>query len=65
MCIRDSRYLYLQELVTDKLLTSVKVHSSENPADLFTKHLPDKTLQYLRAWAGLQGVTVVSMASPR
>ena len=59
------RYLYLQELVTNKLLTLAKVHTPGNPADLFTEHLPDKTLQYLRTWAGLQGVTVVSMASPR
>eukprot|EP00969_Alexandrium_andersonii_P079691 3513728-Alexandrium_andersonii.AAC.1 len=49
------RYLYHQGLVTNKLLTLVKAHTSENTVDLFTKHLPDKTLQYLRAWVGLQG----------
>eukprot|EP00969_Alexandrium_andersonii_P250774 11083552-Alexandrium_andersonii.AAC.1 len=51
MCIRDR-------------LTLVKVHTSENPADLFTKHPPDKTLQRLRAWAGVQGATAVNIASP-
>eukprot|EP00969_Alexandrium_andersonii_P037966 1664572-Alexandrium_andersonii.AAC.1 len=49
------RYVYLQELATDKLPTLVKVHTSENPADLFTRHLRDKTRQHLRTWAGLQG----------
>eukprot|EP00969_Alexandrium_andersonii_P177040 7828219-Alexandrium_andersonii.AAC.1 len=51
--------------VTNELLTLAKARASENLADLFTKRLPGKTLKYLRAWAGRQGVSAFSMASPR
>ena len=54
-------YLYIQELISSKLIKLQKVHTSLNLADLFTKHLPDKALTELRDKVGLQGCPVFRM----
>ena len=54
-------YLCIQELISSKLIKLQKVHTSLNLADLFTKHLPGKTLTGLREKVGLQGCPVYKL----
>ena len=56
------RFLYLQDLIATSIVTVSKVHTSCNPADIFTKHLTASVLQHLSGLCGLQHATVVFRA---
>ena len=47
-------YLWLQEKVARKELSVVKVKGEDNPADLFTKHLPERIMEKHRAALGCE-----------
>ena len=41
----DVKYHFIRELIEDKQLQLVKVHTTENPADLLTKGLPKASFE--------------------
>ena len=44
----DVKYHFIRELIEDKQLQLVKVHTTENPADLLTKGLPKASFEQCR-----------------
>ena len=42
----ELRFLYMQELVTNKTITITKIHTNDNPADVFTKYTGADTLHH-------------------
>lgn len=49
----DVKYHYIGEVLDDKLLELVKIHTDDNPADLFTKNLPAERFAHCRALMGV------------
>ena len=49
----DVRYHYMRQVLEDKLITLVKIHTSDNPADLLTKTLPSQQFQHCRQLMGV------------
>ena len=43
----DVQWLWLQDAVKENKLTAEKVHTEENPADLMTKPLDGRRIEYL------------------
>ena len=41
----DVKYHFIRELIEDKQLQLVKVHTTENPTDLLTKGLPKESFE--------------------
>ena len=42
----EIRYHFIREVLEDKRLELVKVHTDENPADMLTKSLPSQRFEY-------------------
>ena len=42
----DVRYHFIREVLEDKQIQLVKVHTTENPADLLTKGLPRESFAH-------------------
>ena len=40
------KYHFIQDVLEDKQMELVKVHTTENPADLLTKRLPGKSFAH-------------------
>ena len=49
----DVKYHFIREVLDDKLLELVKIHTDDNPADLFTKSLPTEWFAHCRALMGV------------
>ena len=49
----DVKYHFIRELIEDKQLQLVKVHTTENPADLLTKGLPKTSFEQCRTLLGI------------
>ena len=49
----DVKYHFIRDMLEDKLLDLVKVHTDGNPADLMTKGLPSKRFAHCRALMGV------------
>ena len=49
----DVKYHFIREVLDDKLLELIKIHTDDNPADLFTKNLPTKRFTHCRALMGV------------
>ena len=50
----DVKYHFIREMLEDKKIHLVKVHTTENPADLFTKGLPPESFAHCRELLGVQ-----------
>ncbi|MCO5583457.1 hypothetical protein L7F22_037368 [Adiantum nelumboides] len=49
----DVKYHFIWDMLRDKLMELVEVHSDDNPADLMTKGLPPKRFAHCRALMGV------------
>ena len=49
----DVKYHFIRDILEDKLLELVKVHTNDNPADLMTKGLPPERFAHCRALMGV------------
>jgi len=49
----DVKYHFIRDMLEDKLLELVKVHTDDNPADLMTKGLPPEKFAHCRALMGV------------
>jgi ATP-binding cassette subfamily B (MDR/TAP) protein 1 len=49
----DIRYHWIREVMDQQLLRLVKIHTSENPADMMTKVVPREKLELCRDIAGM------------
>ena len=49
----DVKYHFIREVLDDKLLELVKIHTDDNPADLFTKSLRAERFAHCRALMGV------------
>ena len=49
----DVKYHFIRDMLEDKLLELVKVHTDDNPADLMTKGLPPERFAHYRALMGV------------
>ena len=49
----DVKYHFIKELIEDKQLQLVKVHTTENLADLLTKGLPKESFEQCRTLLGI------------
>ncbi|WP_219822764.1 Ty1/Copia family ribonuclease HI, partial [Enterobacter cloacae complex sp. 4DZ3-17B2] len=49
----DVKYHFIREMLEDKQLQLVKVHTIENPADLLTKGLPSESFAHFRKQIGV------------
>ena len=49
----DVKYHFIRELIEDKQLQLVKVHTTENLADLLTKGLPKASFEQCRTLLGI------------
>ena len=49
----DVKYHFIRELIEDKQLQLVKVHTTENRADLLTKGLPKESFEQCRTLLGI------------
>ena len=45
----DIRYHFVRDVVDDGLISLLKVHTNENPADILTKHMTRKKLNWTKA----------------
>ena len=51
----DIRYHWIRDVTEHNLFRLVKIHTKENPADMFTKVVPLEKLKLCRDIAGLDG----------
>ena len=49
----DVKYHFIRDMLEDKLLELVKVHTDDNPTDLMTKGLPPERFAHCRALMGV------------
>ena len=49
----DVKYHFIRDMIEDKLLKLVKVHTNDNPAELMTKVLPLERFAHCRALLGI------------
>ena len=49
----DVKYHFIKDMLEDKLMVLVKVHTDDNPTDLMTKGLPPKRFTHCRALMGV------------
>ena len=49
----DVKYHFIREMLEDKQIQLVKVHLSDNPADLLTKELPGESFAHCRTLLGI------------
>ena len=49
----DVKYHFIREVIDDKQIQLVKVHTKENPADLLTKGLPGDSFVHCRELLGI------------
>ena len=49
----DVKYHFIRDMLEDKLMELVKVHTDDNPADLMTKGLPPVPFAHCRALMGV------------
>ncbi|MCO5547319.1 hypothetical protein L7F22_000767 [Adiantum nelumboides] len=49
----EVKYHFLRSVLDDKIITLVKVHTDDNPADLLTKSLPAERFAYCRQMMGI------------
>ena len=49
----EVKYHFIREMLEDKLMKLVKVHTDDNPADLLTKGLPPERFAYCQALMGV------------
>ena len=49
----EVKYHFIREMLEDKLMKLVKVHTDDNPADLLTKGLPPERFAHCRALMGV------------
>ena len=49
----DMKYHFIREVIDDKQIELVKVHTKENPADLLTKGLPGDSFVHCRELLGI------------
>ena len=49
----DVKYHFIRDMLEDKLLELVKVHTDDNPADLLTKSLPPERFAHCQALMGV------------
>ncbi|RYA68196.1 hypothetical protein DD598_25395 [Enterobacter cloacae complex sp. 2DZ2F16B1] len=49
----DVKYHFISEMLEDKQLQLVKVHTTENPVDLLTKGLPSESFAHFRKQLGV------------
>ena len=49
----DVRYHFTRQVLEDKQIQLVKVHTKENPADLLTKGLPKESFEQCRTLLGI------------
>ncbi|KAI5073287.1 hypothetical protein GOP47_0011300 [Adiantum capillus-veneris] len=49
----DVKYHFIREMLEDKQIQLVKVHTTENPADLLTKGLPSESFEHFRKQLGV------------
>lgn len=49
----DVKYHFIREVIEDKQIQLVKVHTTENPADLLTKGLPGDSFAHCRKLLGV------------
>ena len=49
----DVKYHFIRDMLEDKLMELVKVHTDDNPADLMTKGLPSERFAHCRALMGV------------
>ena len=49
----DVKYHFIREVIDDKQIQLVKVHTKENPADLLTKGLPRDSFVHCRELLGI------------
>ena len=49
----DVKYHFIRDMLEDKLLELVKVHTDDNPADLMTKGLPPERFAHCHALMGV------------
>ena len=49
----DVKYHFMQDMLEDKRMELVKVHTDDNPADLMTKGLPLERFAHCRALMGV------------
>lgn len=49
----DVKYHFIREMLEDKQLELVKVHTTDNPADLLTKGLPGESFAHCRTLLGI------------
>ena len=49
----DVKYHFIREMLEDKQIELVKVHTTENPADILTKGLPGESFAHCRELLGV------------
>ncbi|MCO5604050.1 hypothetical protein L7F22_058207 [Adiantum nelumboides] len=49
----EAKYHFIRHVLEDKAIELVKVHTDDNPADLFTKSLPAERFAYCRQMMGV------------
>ncbi len=50
----DVKYHFIRDMLEDKLMELVKVHTDDNPADLMTKGLPLERFAHCRVLMGVE-----------
>ena len=50
----DIRHLFIQQLISHDIVRIIKIHTNDNPADIFTKYVSTETLQRHLQQAGLR-----------
>ena len=55
----DVKYHFIRNMLEDKLLELVKVHTDDNPADLMTKGLPLERFAHCHALMGIGYISVL------
>ena len=49
----EVRYHFIREVLEDKCIELVKVHTNDNPADMLTKSLPSQWFEHYRVLMGI------------